>query len=55
MPAMNSDVTGKNALIMGSMSRKGNPWDNAVAESFFKSLKDECDISISLQINSRQH
>mgnify|MGYP001797436375 CR=1 FL=1 len=25
-----------------SMSRKGNCWDNAVAESFFKSLKVEC-------------
>jgi transposase InsO family protein len=25
-----------------SMSRKGNCWDNAVAESFFRSLKTEC-------------
>ncbi|RDH90245.1 MAG: IS3 family transposase, partial [endosymbiont of Lamellibrachia luymesi] len=25
----------------GSMSRKGNCWDNAVAESFFGSLKQE--------------
>lgn len=25
-----------------SMSRKGNCWDNAVAESFFKSIKYEC-------------
>lgn len=25
-----------------SMSRKGNCWDNAVAESFFSSLKKEC-------------
>lgn len=25
-----------------SMSRKGNCWDNAVAESFFKTLKAEC-------------
>jgi len=24
------------------MSRKGNCWENAVAESFFKSLKAEC-------------
>ena len=24
-----------------SMSRKGNRWDNAVAESFFNSLKNE--------------
>ena len=27
--------------VTGSMSRKGNCWDNAVAESFFKSLKTE--------------
>ncbi len=27
--------------IVQSMSRKGNCWDNAVAESFFKSLKNE--------------
>jgi len=25
-----------------SMSRKGNCWDNAVAESFFKTIKYEC-------------
>lgn len=30
-----------NGLIQQSMSRKGNCWDNAVAESFFKSLKIE--------------
>ncbi|GHO64229.1 hypothetical protein KSC_031210 [Ktedonobacter sp. SOSP1-52] len=24
------------------MSRKGNCWENAVAESFFKTLKGEC-------------
>ena len=28
-------------LVTRSMSRKGNCWDNAVAESFFKSLKTE--------------
>jgi len=28
--------------VKTSMSRKGNCWDNAVAESFFKSLKAEC-------------
>ena len=28
-------------LVIQSMSRKGNCWDNAVAESFFKSLKIE--------------
>jgi putative transposase len=27
--------------LMPSMSRKGNCWDNAVAESFFSSLKKE--------------
>ena len=32
----------KSPLITQSMSRKGNCWDNAVAESFFKSLKKEC-------------
>jgi len=30
-----------NGLVVQSMSRKGNCWDNAVAESFFKSLKVE--------------
>jgi len=28
--------------LAGSMSRKGDCWDNAVAESFFASLKREC-------------
>jgi len=28
--------------LICSMSRKGNCWDNAVAESFFKTLKVEC-------------
>ena len=27
--------------FVGSMSRKGNCWDNSVAESFFGSLKQE--------------
>jgi len=31
----------KNKTIVRSMSRKGNCWDNAVAESFFKTLKVE--------------
>jgi transposase InsO family protein len=31
--------------VRRSMSRKGNCWDNACAESFFKSLKRELDIS----------
>lgn len=31
-----------NKFISRSMSRKGNCWDNSVAESFFKTLKTEC-------------
>ncbi|MFV0140812.1 DDE-type integrase/transposase/recombinase [Empedobacter falsenii] len=31
----------KSKNIIQSMSRKGNCWDNAVAESFFKTLKTE--------------
>ena len=31
----------KGPLIVQSMSRKGNCWDNAVAESFFKTMKTE--------------
>ena len=31
-----------NPLVSRSMSRKGNCWDNSVAESFFKLLKTEC-------------
>jgi len=31
-----------NPRVKQSMSRKGNCWDNAVAESFFKTLKSEC-------------
>ena len=30
-----------NSKIRQSMSRKGNCWDNAVAESFFKTIKNE--------------
>jgi putative transposase len=32
----------KDERVRQSMSRKGNCWDNAVAESFFKTLKVEC-------------
>jgi putative transposase len=35
------DVLNKNTNLIRSMSRKGNCWDNAVAESFFKTLKVE--------------
>jgi putative transposase len=34
-------LLGKGGQVVQSMSRKGNCWDNAVAESFFKSLKSE--------------
>jgi transposase InsO family protein len=33
------------------MSRKGNCWDNAVAESFFKTLKTEA----ADEVNLRKH
>ena len=36
-----TDVLNLNKNIIRSMSRKGNCWDNAVAESFFKTLKTE--------------
>ncbi len=32
----------KESGMVMSMSRKGNCWDNAVAESFFSTLKTEC-------------
>ena len=32
----------RNTLVSQSMSRRANCWDNAVAESFFKTLKTEC-------------
>jgi putative transposase len=35
------ELLGKGDMVVQSMSRKGNCWDNAVAESFFKSLKTE--------------
>lgn len=35
------DLVKTNKWINQSMSRKGNCWDNAVAESFFKTLKTE--------------
>ncbi|MFH6966566.1 IS3 family transposase [Flavobacterium sp. FlaQc-28] len=34
-------ILSKNSQILQSMSRKGNCYDNAVAESFFKTLKTE--------------
>lgn len=35
------EILEQNNNVIRSMSRKGNCWDNAVAESFFKSLKVE--------------
>lgn len=35
------DIISKNKFVTQSMSRKGNCWDNAVAESFFKTIKTE--------------
>ena len=37
-----SQLLATNKKITQSMSRKGNCWDNAVAESFFKTIKWEC-------------
>jgi len=37
-----TELLSQNSKIQQSMSRKGNCWDNAVAESFFKSIKYEC-------------
>ena len=36
------ELLGKKKYIKQSMSRKANCWDNAVAESFFKTIKTEC-------------
>ena len=39
----------KNIQINCSMSRKGNCWDNAVAESFFKILKSEIGYNVKFE------
>ena len=36
-----TDLINANKFVLQSMSRKANCWDNAVAESFFKTLKAE--------------
>jgi transposase InsO family protein len=36
-----TNYIGRDELVTRSMSRKGDFWDNAVAESFFKTLKTE--------------
>ena len=35
--------------ITPSMSRRGNPYDNALAENFFSNLKTECIYRVKLQ------
>lgn len=35
------DILGANKLVSQNMSRKANCWDNAVTESFFRTLKTE--------------
>ena len=37
-----TNILNSSNKITQSMSRKGNCWDNAVAESFFKTIKYEC-------------
>ncbi len=37
-----SEIINCNTYSTQSMSRRGNCWDNAVAESFFKTIKYEC-------------
>ena len=43
--SMDSSMTVRRCLkgmpVLQSMSRKGNCWDNAIAENFFKTLKTE--------------
>ena len=41
MPAMNIKTCSKNMASCCSMSRSGNPYDNAPMESFFSTLKTE--------------
>jgi putative transposase len=38
--------------VLCSMSRKGNCWDNAVAESFFSTLKTECTAGMTFATRS---
>lgn len=46
----------KSNHFIQSMSRKGNCWDNAVAESFFKTLKTEVIYHVNLlDLNHAQH
>ncbi len=44
-----TDILKRYPVIRQSMSRKGNCWDNAVAESFFKTLKAEWTLHYNYQ------
>lgn len=44
-----SVIKNKDSKINQSMSRKGNCWDNAVAESFFKILKSEIGYTVKFE------
>lgn len=48
-----SSLLRENIKISQSMSRKGNCWDNAAAESLFKTIKHEC--TNRYRFSSRQH
>ncbi len=48
-----ADLLKANKNISRSMSRKGNCWDNAVAESFFKTLKTEW-VNNFIYVNRKQ-
>ncbi len=48
-----ADLLKANKNIIRSMSRKGNCWDNAVAESFFKTLKTEW-VNNFIYVNRKQ-
>ncbi len=44
-----SQLFTRNLNLNQSMSRKGNCWDNAVSESFFKTIKTECTYNCKYQ------
>jgi ribosomal protein S25 len=48
-----TNVVDSYKIITRSMSRKGNCWDNAVAESFFKTLKKQKFMEINLYQKNR--
>jgi len=50
-----SSIFSFNRKITQSMSRKGNCWDNAVAESFFKTIKYECLLRYKFNSHEQLH